>query len=276
MNPVLDYLGSGLLLTLKELGLLLGPAFFFGLLLHYLAEGIRWASLSLMRFNLFAWLTAPGTVVHELGHAFFCILFGHEVRELALFRPKDPDSLGHVKHAYNPRNLYQMVGHFFIGSGPIWFGAAVLYGLALLLLGGNLPLGGIGAGLTLDDFPVALGRMGMAGLDTFRRLLDPSLFGHWPVYLFLYLAFSIGAHMTLSLSDLGGTFKGFAFLAGLVLLLNYATLWTGDGSARVCLFLLRPLGVIYSVMAFAMLLSACLALVLTVIAVVAQRQDKQE
>jgi hypothetical protein len=275
MNPALVYLWRGLVLSLQELGLLLGPALIVGLALHYLAEVIRHYCMLLMRFNLFAWLTAPGTVVHELGHALFCVLFGHEVRELALFRPKASSNLGHVTHAYNPWNPYHMIGHFFIGSGPIWFGAAVLYGLALLLLDGGLAVGRIQTGLTLDDFPLALGQMSLAGAGMFRSLLDPTLLASWPVYLFLYLAFSIGAHMTLSLPDLGGTLKGFAYLAGLVLLINWATLWAGDGSMAACLWLLRPVGAIYAVMVFAMILSACLALLLALAAtLVAPKKDE--
>lgn len=266
LNPLLSYLWNGFLLTGQELALLLGPALVFGLALHYLAEAIRYSCLRVMHFNFFAWLTAPGTVIHELGHAFFCVLFGHEVRELALFHPKNPESLGHVKHAYNPRNPYQMIGHFFIGSGPIWFGAAFLYVLALLLLGGGMPLAGAEGGCSLEEFPAALGRLLLAGGRTFWHMLDPALFGHWPVYLFLYLAFSIGAHMTLSPADLTGTLKGFAFLAGLVLLLNWATLWAGNGSRVVCLLLMRPLSAVYGVMVFAMILSACLALLLALAA----------
>lgn len=273
MSAVLTYLWNGVLLTGQELLLLLGPALLFGLALHYLSEAIRYSSMRVMRFNLFAWLTAPGTVVHELGHALFCVLFGHEIRELALFRPNDADTLGHVKHAYNPRNLYQMIGHFFIGSGPIWFGALVLYALSFLLLRGGLRPAGIEMGTAADGLPLALGHMGLAGAGVFRQLLDPALFGDWPVYLFLYMAFSIGAHMTLSPPDLEGTLKGFGCLAGLVLVVNWATLWAGNGSLAVCLWLFQPLSVIYAVMVFAMILSALLAAFMALVAAVAGRDS---
>jgi hypothetical protein len=266
MNPVLAYLWGGILLTAQELALLFGPALVLGLAIHYLAETIRYSCLRLMGVNVFGWLTAPGTMVHELGHAFFCLIFGHEVRDLALFKPNNKDSLGHVTHAYNPWNPYHMVGHFFIGTGPIWFGAAILYGLAVLLLGHRIPMAGLDAGFSLDDFPGTLGRIGVAGWQAVQSLFEPSLFRHWPVYVFLYLAFSIGAHMTLSLSDLGGTLKGFLYLALVVLLLNWAVFWAGDWSPAACLFLLRPLTVIYGVMAFAALLSALLALLLGLLA----------
>ncbi len=266
MTPVLTYFWDGLQVTAKELFLLFGPGLVFGLTIHYLAEVIRHACLRLMGVNFFAWLTAPGTMVHELGHAFFCVLFGHGVRELALFKPHEKESLGHVTHTYNPRNPYHMIGHFFIGTGPIWFGAAVLYGLAVWLLGRGIPMPGVDAGFSMNDFPATLGQIGLAGGQAFLGLLDLALFRHWPVYVFLYLAFSIGAHMTLSLSDLGGAAKGFAYLAGVVLLVNWATAWAGVWSQSACIFLLRPLSAMYGVMAFAMILSALLALVLSLLA----------
>ncbi|MFO7534433.1 MAG: hypothetical protein R6X19_01895 [Kiritimatiellia bacterium] len=276
MNPILSYLWDGVVLSGKELVLLFGPALVLGLALHYLAEVIRVSCLRLMSFNIFAWLTAPGTVVHELGHAFFCLLFGHEIRAMAIFTPNAGESLGHVKHAYNPRNPYQMMGHFFIGSGPIWFGALVLYGLAFLMMDKTIPLSGVNAGFSPDDFPGTLGQIAVSGGGVFLHLFDASLFRHWPVYAFLYLAFSIGAHMTLSVSDLGGTLKGFAVLALLVVLMNWATLWTGAWSEKICLFLMGGFSVIYGMMAFAALLSAFLAVLFYSLAVLGDRKKSME
>ena len=46
---------------------------------------------------------------------------------MQLFRPGRDGTLGYVEHAYNRRSLYQSVGNFFIGTGPIWFGSALVY-----------------------------------------------------------------------------------------------------------------------------------------------------
>lgn len=260
MNDVLIYLWDGFLLTVKELALLFGPGFVLGLVLHFLAEIIRASSLRFMGVNMFVWLTAPGTIIHELGHAFFCLLFGHSIKELSLFRPSGKESLGHVKHAYNPYNPYHMLGHFFIGTGPLWFGAAALYGLSVLFLGRGAPLEGAPAGLSLQSFAGTFGQIGLYGLGIFGRLLDLSLFKHWQVYVFLYLGVSIGAHMTLSVEDLGGALKGFVVLLALALLMNWGTAWAGDWSDAVVGWLFRPLYVVYGVMCFAVILIAALTL----------------
>ena len=266
MSDLGAYLWEGVGLTAKELALLLGPGLVLGLALHYIGEAIRLSCLRLMRVNVFVWLTMPGTVVHEAGHVFFCLLFGHRIRELELFTPKGKHSLGQVTHSYNPLNPWHGLGHFFIGTGPIWFGAAVLYGLAMLLLGRGIAVPAAEAGLSLADFPGALARIGAAGWRVGFNLADPALFGHWPVYAFLYLAFSIGAHMTLSPPDLAGAFKGLAVLAVLLLLVNWATAWAGDWPEAAVLWLLRPLSVVYGVMAFALILTASIGLILALLA----------
>ena len=68
-----------------------------------------------------------GTPIHELGHAFMCLLFGHKIVKLVLWQPRSTDgTTGYVQHTYNSHNLYQRLGRLFIGTGPIFSGMAVL------------------------------------------------------------------------------------------------------------------------------------------------------
>jgi len=65
-----------------------------------------------MLYYLYALLTAPGVIVHELGHAVFCMLGRVKIYRLCLFRWGNP--AGFVVHD-EPKYFYQSI---FISYGP--------------------------------------------------------------------------------------------------------------------------------------------------------------
>lgn len=74
-------------------------------------------------YYTFALLTAPGVMVHELGHALFCVLSGIKIHKIKLFRFGNP--AGYVVHD-EPNN--------FIASLLVTFGPLVVNSLTALLL----------------------------------------------------------------------------------------------------------------------------------------------
>lgn len=235
-ESILSYLWQALSSTLIQILILLGPGLLLTLILNFETRFIENRAVSTLGrgwyLGLFGWL---GTSVHELGHAFFCLVFGHKITDLSLFSPNtETGTLGYVKHSYNRKNIYQLAGNFFIGIGPILLGTAVIFLLVYWLLSLN-PFS------TGSYFSFASSELSSWG--TFRELFQ-SLWnssGHlfleifswqhlssWQLYVFIYLVFAIGSSITLSPSDIKAALIGFIMIVVLIYIVNLATVWAGD------------------------------------------------
>lgn len=241
IQSVLFYSGQALVVSGEQLLILFGPVLLIATAMHFLAATIRVRAATLMGEKVHIWLTAPGTVVHELGHALFCVLFGHKIRDISLFRPRKDGVLGYVKHSWNRKNLYQNIGNFFIGTGPIWLGSALIVLITFALFGAELwrPLRAMQMAPT--DFVTWRGQLrlgnefGQALLALFQQIHAARLYSDWHFYLGLYLLFCIGSHVTLSPADLQGAGSGLVTLTILVFVFNLSTLWLGNFALAACL-----------------------------------------
>lgn len=164
-----------------------------------------------------------GTPVHELSHAVMCVVFGHKIEEIKLYQPDSDGTLGYVKHSYNPRNLYHQIGNFFIGIAPILGGSGVIFLLMFLLVPGiftevtdELKF------VSLISFNLFEASTYSASLQIFWDIVE-DIFGFtntgsilW--WIFIVLSFMVASHMELSAADIKGGFKGFVFIAVLLLI----------------------------------------------------------
>jgi hypothetical protein len=268
LSAALRYAGSASVATAAQLALLLGPGLVLATLMHALSAFVERRAgrvLGAAAYVLFGWL---GTAVHEIGHALFCLLFGHRITGIKLFdfAPRD-GTRGHVSHTFDPANPWQQVGNFFIGIAPILFGALVIVAAACWLLGAQafahmaepLPQSGLlrsaGDALALARHVAGGAGAALAALADPHRLLD------WRTWLFLYLAIAVGSSMSLSGADFDGAFAGFGALVAALLVANLATLWLGDVLAPGVAWLVRWQVVGYAAMLFALAMNALAAVV---------------
>lgn len=168
-----------------------------------------------------AWIGAP---IHELGHLLMCYIFRHKVIEFKLFDFRVRDGiLGYVKHRWNTKNLYQNIGNFFIGMGPILSGTtALILGIYLLLPDSFA---------TFTDYlnfepsqpePYLLVKMALLATELFMNIFLVENITSPKFWIYFFLAFAISSHIALSRDDLKETGKGLVTIFTFVLLINIA------------------------------------------------------
>ncbi len=90
--------------------------------------------------------------------------------------------------------------------------------------------------------------------------MQPSMLNGVRFWVFVYLVFCIGSHITLSPPDIRGARRGLVVLVLLLLLANSLTLWMGTGySTRACDWLVRCCVVLYAALLFVVGLNLALA-----------------
>jgi hypothetical protein len=272
-DAVLHYGGAVLLATATQMLVLLGPGMAIGLLMHLVAGAVERRALLVFGRRLFLGVFGwAGTVVHEAGHALFCVLFGHRITGIKWFDPAAHDgALGSVSHRWNPASRYQRIGNFFIGIGPILLGTLVVYLAATWLLGPSVfaQVEGVrlprDAGMDWTTVQAIGSRLWAAVRGVVGRTFTTGNIADWRFYLFLWMTFAVGSAVRLSPSDLRGAGAGLAALALVWLAFNAATLWIGDFAAAGLLAIARVQTVFHAAMAFAMLMYALVAAVVVLI-----------
>ena len=144
---------------------------------------------------------ALGTPIHELSHAAMCLAFGHKIHDIKLFQVGDEDGvLGYVSHSYNKKNIWAVIGNYFIGVAPIIGGSGVIF----LLISWLLPN-------AYTEISSLLSGFSSSGFS-FEGILD--------VCLGMIVAMCIALHVTLSGADIKGALPALPWLAGALLVIN--------------------------------------------------------
>ena len=202
-----------------------------------------------------------GTPVHELGHAFFCLIFFHKIKEIRLFRPNKQDGvLGYVSHSYSKRNVYQQIGNFFIGIGPILFGSAVLFLLMYLLIPSTFEsVFSSARSATLDSFFAEL-------WETVKTIFSGENLGDYKWWIFIVLASLITIHMTLSPADVKGSLVGTLYILILLLIVNVALYFLFPSfQNQMTNWLINKAVVVASLLSFAVIVAVMVDLITFVI-----------
>ncbi|HHV24203.1 MAG: hypothetical protein PHG79_11875 [Methanosarcina sp.] len=170
-----------------------------------------------------AWI---GTPIHELGHLLMCYLFRHRINKFKLFDRKAKDGvLGYVNHGWNPKSLYQNIGNFFIGMGPIFSGtAALILGMHLLLPDSFARVADYLALEPAQPDQYMLTKIFALTAGLFGSIFSAENLFSLNFWIYFVLAIGISSHIALSKEDLKGAGRGLITIFTFILLVNLVAL----------------------------------------------------
>jgi hypothetical protein len=258
---VLEFIRDYLVMTLGLMASFFLGIFIFGLMIQFVSQ-LTFKSLG----NAFgpggtyvvAWL---GTPVHEIGHALFCLIFLHKIKDIQFFKPdENTGTLGYVYHTWNPKNPWMVMGNFFIGIGPMVLGSAVLFTLFYFLLpdsagiwssiGDNIK--SLGNGASITDYLAAFKDSAFIILG---HIFNWSNLGLWQFWVFLYLAVCVASNIRLSWADIKGSFSAIGCVILPFMIASLILMLAGRGGDTFTPYITPVLGVIYSFLVLALILA---------------------
>jgi hypothetical protein len=144
------------------------------------------------------------------------------VSEFKLFSLKPKEGvLGYVNHSWNTKSLYQNLGNFFIGMGPIFSGtAALILGMYLFLPDSFAAFSNY---LTLDPRqpePNTLMNIFTFTVQLFKSIFSAENLVSLNFWIYFALAIGISSHIALSKEDLKGAGRGLVTIFAFILLIN--------------------------------------------------------
>ena len=210
--------------TVSQLVALIGVIVIVGFMLEFLQKQsitYLYRTFNKKGYLVTAWI---GTPIHEFGHVIMCLLFRHRIKKVQWVPTRgDAHYLGFVEHSYNPRNLYQKIGNFFIGIGPFISGIVSLMILMYCFVPESYRL--------FTDFLENQVRPEQMSLDMVKSVLFSSVVLFQSLFtienivnplfwLFLFLAISVSTHIALSKEDIKGAATGISSVFILLLVVN--------------------------------------------------------
>jgi hypothetical protein len=155
-----------------------------------------------------------------------CYLFKHRVIEFKLLDLTARNGiLGYVNHGWNRKSLYQNVGNFFIGMGPIFSGTATLIlGMYLLLPDSFAAFANYFSLESNQPEPYILMKIFVLTAELFRNIFSAENITSGKLWIYFVLGVGISSHIALSGADLKGAGKGLVTIFTFILLINIITL----------------------------------------------------
>lgn len=261
INIILDFLKVVVVTTLSQIVGIFGIFFLFGFVLYLLEKFTTNCFLKTVGRKGVLWTAWLGTPIHELGHAFFCLIFMHRITEINLYEPdQNSGVLGYVRHEYDLKSTYQRIGNFFIGAGPLIFGSIAMYVALHYLVPNSADVFNVvmaksaqisSSSEIIDQFKI----FGITCLETLRVLFSQSNLFTFKFWIFLYISFCIASHIAPSPSDMKEIWMGLKAIILVLLLINFFTLLLGFNVSKYILLVNQYNGFLIALFIYSIIIS---------------------
>lgn len=237
---------------LTQVGFTLGILWLFGFLIS-LCNRIFYGNFGILSQPICYLTGFFGTPVHECAHALFCLIFGHRIDEMALFQiDSDDGTLGYVKHSYNPKNVYHLIGNFFIGVAPIVVITAILHILSSFLVPDMLS--SVLSQIRSINLEGGFGEIFSSLLGIFTSMFAEV--GNYKFWIFFVIGIFLCLHMTLSGADIKNALGGVGILLGILLVADLIVGFVSKSALdSMTAFTIYIGGYLASFLAFALIIS---------------------
>lgn len=227
-----------------------GIFFVFGFILYQIQKYTSSNYYRSIGWKGILWTAWLGTPIHELSHAFFAFIFRHRIEKIVLFKPnRETGELGHLNHSYNKLSLYQRMGSFFVGAGPLIIGPILLTTMLYTMVPNAKavfnPL--INTFSSISAFSISI-----IGIGKLFILENIRLYKFW---VFIYISFCIASHMAPSRADLKTMWSGLAWIFGLLVAINIVAFMLEANITKYVLLLNQYLGIFTAIFVYATVLS---------------------
>lgn len=189
-----------------------------------------------------------GTPVHEFGHYIMCKIFLHRVVEVKWFIPSAVETggvLGYVKHS-RKNTIYQRVGDFFIGIGPLIVGSLMIIGFLRFLLPNTCE-----ALLNMESLNIK---------EVFKIIFSITNFKNYKFWIFIILSISISSHMSLSSMDIKNSYFGAIILLVINFVLAFSIIYLNLNIDKIFKFIYN-----YNLICISLMSIGVLSIMLTII-----------
>jgi hypothetical protein len=239
----------------------LGVFFAFGFVLSKIQDTTQSIYRQTIGWKGILWTAWIGTPIHEFGHLFFAKIFRHQIHRFSLFKPNErTGGLGYVDHSFKKYSLWQRIGNFFVGAGPLIFGSILLAGMVYFLLpNGKM----IFTPLTAEQNSALTILISLK--QTLLNLFSWENITAWNFWLFLYISFAIASHIAPSRQDQKGMWQGFVWIFLILIIINIITLLLGKDITNYILGINQYLGMLIAIFIYASIISLIHLLLATII-----------